>query len=94
MASSSITSTPHSVPADLKRAIESSAEMNAAWVDITPLARNEFICWITSAIKPETRARRIEVARDKLTRGERRPCCWQGCGHRSKVSSTPRGTAQ
>ena len=64
--------------------------MFAAWEDITPLARNEFICWVTDAKKPETRARRIVIARDKLHKGERRPCCWIGCIHRLTKLSAPR----
>lgn len=54
----------------------------ALWNDITPLARNEWICWITSAKKAETRQRRLELARIKLLEGMRRPCCWPGCKHR------------
>ena len=75
----------HRTPADLKAVIDKHTKMAAAWRDITPLARNEFICWITSAKKAETRARRLTIARDKLERGERRPCCWQGCSHREKI---------
>lgn len=73
----------HTVPSDLKKVLVKHADMLDRWEDITPLARNEFICWITSAVKPETRVRRIEIARDKLKKGERRPCCWAGCIHRS-----------
>ena len=76
--------TVHHLPADLRTALSAHAVPYAAWCDITPLARNEFICWITSAKKPETRTRRITIALDKLTRGERRPCCWAGCIHRER----------
>ena len=80
--------TVHStIPADLRRALLDHQKETAAWMDITPLARNEFICWITSAKKPETRARRITIALDKLNRGERRPCCWAGCIHRERNGS-------
>lgn len=78
------TGTVHKLPGDLKQMIQAHPAMLSAWQDITPLARNEFICWIVSAAKPETRARRIEVARSKLMSGERRPCCWAGCFHREK----------
>jgi uncharacterized protein YdeI (YjbR/CyaY-like superfamily) len=54
----------------------------ATWEDITPLARNEWICWIESAKKPETRAHRIEWGCSSLKDGKRRPCCWPGCTHR------------
>ena len=76
--------TAHPLPKDLKQAVSGNTKVLAAWEDITPLARNEFICWVTSAKLPETRARRIKVALDKLNRGERRPCCWAGCPHRER----------
>jgi uncharacterized protein YdeI (YjbR/CyaY-like superfamily) len=72
----------HKVPADLRKAITSDPKALVAWEDITPLARNEWICWIESAKKPETRNRRIERACTELRDGKRRPCCWPGCPHR------------
>ena len=64
-----------------KKKLLSDSHMLDIWEDITPLARNEWICWIISPKKPETRIHRIEVAQSKLNQGDRRPCCWQGCGH-------------
>lgn len=74
--------TVHELPADLKKTLTARPKMLEQWEDITPLARNEFICWITDAKKEETRAKRIDVARSKLESGERRPCCWPVCKHR------------
>lgn len=79
-----LSGTVHRTPTDLKGALTQDSAVLSRWNDITPLARNEFICWITSAVKPETRKRRIMVAKDKLRRGERRPCCWAGCIHRER----------
>ena len=73
---------PHKMPADLRKALSSPA-VKAAWEHITPLARNEWICWVTSFKKPETRKKHIERARAELVEGKRRPCCWPGCSHRS-----------
>ena len=50
----------HEVPADLKKALTSDPQALTAWEDITPLARNEWICWIESAKKVETSAVRHE----------------------------------
>ncbi len=75
-------SSVHSLPSDLRKAIESDRTAKDLWKDITPLARNEWICWVTSAKKEETRLRRIEVGLDKMRKGMRRPCCWEGCSHR------------
>jgi uncharacterized protein YdeI (YjbR/CyaY-like superfamily) len=72
----------HKVPADFRKTLTSDPKALAAWEDITPLARNEWICWIESAKKPETRSRRIGRTRMGLVDGKRRPCCWPGCPHR------------
>ena len=74
--------TVHKIPTDLKKALTSSREALAAWQDITPLARNEWVCWVMSAKKDATRNRRISVGLDKMRKGMRRPCCWGGCPHR------------
>lgn len=74
--------TTHTLSADLRRAIQADPVARALWTDITPLARNEWICWVTSAKRTETRARRITVGIDKMHKGMRRPCCWAGCPHR------------
>lgn len=72
------------MPSDLKKALTSHTEALAAWNDITPLARNEWICWVEGAKLIETRERRIERAYNELAEGKRRPCCWPGCMHREK----------
>ena len=70
----------HTVPADLRKVLTST--VLEAWNDLTPLARNEWICWITFFKKPETRMNHIERLRTDLVKGKRRPCCWPGCPHR------------
>ena len=72
----------HDLPDDLGSALKGSPAALAAWHDITPLARNEWICWVQSPKKPETRAKRILWGCDSLSEGKRRPCCWPGCPHR------------
>lgn len=72
----------HTVPADLRKALLADAAAHAKWEDITPLARNEWICWTTSVKRPETRKQHIERVCSDLKAGKRRPCCWPGCPHR------------
>ncbi len=72
----------HKTPTDLQKVLTATSALRAVWEDITPLARNEWICWIESAKKSETRDRRIKIMLDKFTLGKRRPCCWAGCVHR------------
>lgn len=74
----------HALPADLRAELVACSGALAAWIDITPLARNEFICWVEDAKQAETRERRIRIAREKLEDGQRRPCCWPGCKHRER----------
>lgn len=76
--------TVHTVPADLRQALTDDDPALAAWSDITPLARNEWICWVEDAKKDDTRERRIQRTHTELVEGKRRPCCWPGCSHREK----------
>ena len=74
--------TIHSLPDDFRTAILETPKALAVWEDITPLARNEWICWVISGKKAETRGIRITKALSKMSGGMRRPCCWAGCTHR------------
>ena len=73
----------HATSRDMRKAITAQAAIRELWEDITPLARNEWICWVISAKQQETRDRRIRIMTENLLAGKRRPCCWAGCPHRS-----------
>jgi uncharacterized protein YdeI (YjbR/CyaY-like superfamily) len=75
----------HELPDDLRTTLTGDAPTLAAWKDITPLARNEFICWVEDAKQQVTRERRIRRTREELLEGMRRPCCWPGCSHRERT---------
>lgn len=77
------------VPADLKQALAANAAAKATWADITPVARRDWIHWITSGKKAETRAKRIGVTCDKLACGNRRACCFDRSGMYSKGNMGP-----
>ena len=72
----------HLLPSDLEKALRAGAETLSLWQGLTPLGRNEFICWVEDAKRPKTRARRISRTCEELIEGKRRPCCWAGCIHR------------
>ena len=72
----------HKLPSDLQKAVATNKNALATWQATTPLARNEWICWVTSGKRAETRGIRIKKAISKLSSGMRRPCCWAGCPHR------------
>ena len=74
----------HPLPEDLREALSADAVALDRWLDITPLARNEFICWVEDAKQAVTRERRIRRTREELQEGMRRPCCWPGCAHRER----------
>ncbi len=75
--------TAHQLPKDLESALRSSATALPSWEGISPLARNEWICWVESVKKAETRLHHIHRAVAELSAGKRRPCCWMGCPHRT-----------
>ena len=75
--------TVHRAGEDLEAALRSNAEVLALWQGLTPLGRNEFICWVEDAKKAATRERRITRTREELLEGKKRPCCWAGCIHRT-----------
>ena len=82
------------VPADLKQALAADAGAKATWDDITPVARRDWIHWITSGKKAETRVKRIDVACDKLACGNRRACCFDRSGMYSKGGMGPPEAAE
>ena len=71
------------VPADLREALAGSPAARATWGDITPLARRDWIAWITSGKKAETRVKRVAAACDMLASGKRRACCFDRSGRYS-----------
>ncbi len=75
--------TAHDLPADLKKALVADPKALSVWEDITPLARNEWICWTVSVKRPETRQEHVSRVVSELKEGMRRPCCWVGCTHRA-----------
>lgn len=88
--------TVHKMPADFHKALIQTPAARVVWEDITQLARNEWICWVTSGKKAQTRGIRIKEGLSKLKGGMRRPCCWAGCPiarteqncpHRSHISA-------
>lgn len=85
--------TVHTVPTDLRGALSADKKALAAWNDLTPLSRNEWICWVTFVKKEETRKDHVRRVVGELKEGIRRPCCWLGCIHRTDkaVSSSVQG---
>lgn len=83
MTDASIHGTVHRLPNDLRDAVMVDAGHRALWQTLTPLGRNEFICWVEDAKRADTRARRVTRTVEELKEGKRRPCCWGGCIHRT-----------
>ncbi len=72
----------HKVPDDLYKALTSDESALERWEDLTPLARNEWICWTINVKTDETRKKHVHRVISELLEGKRRPCCWIGCIHR------------
>lgn len=81
--------TAHKMPSDLKKSIAAVPATRAAWESLTPLARNEWICWNVSVKQAETRKNHIKRTVTELQQGKRRPCCWMGCTHRTDKPISP-----
>lgn len=71
------------MPKDLGKVLGGDAKAKEVWGSLTPLARNEFICWVITVKNPETRANHVDRVRKELKEGKRRPCCFAGCPHRN-----------
>ena len=67
------------MPRDIMDAIAAHGLL-APWQSLTVKARWSWLRWIRATLNPETRAKRIRVAVDKLSRGDRRPCCFNAAG--------------
>jgi bacteriocin resistance YdeI/OmpD-like protein len=81
--------TVHTVPKDLREALSSDPKALTLWEGLTPLARNEWICWVTYVKKEETRKEHVKRTISELKEGMRRPCCWLGCIHRTDKPISP-----
>lgn len=73
----------HELPQDVAKALSETKEVTELWEAVTPIGRNEFICWIEEAKQEKTRQRRISRTVEELLEGKKRPCCWIGCVHRT-----------
>lgn len=81
--------TAHKLPADLQAALMAAPAARLAWQSLTPLARNEWICWTITVKQSDTRKKHIQRTVTELQQGKRRPCCWMGCIHRADKSISP-----
>lgn len=72
----------HKTPLDLKDALRKNKKALEMWEAVTPLARNEWICWTVTVKQQKTRDEHVKRAVKELAEGKRRPCCWMGCVHR------------
>jgi hypothetical protein len=78
------------VPAGLRKALAAAhPKVRAVWSDITPIARRDWVQWIESAKREETRLKRIERACNMLAKGKRRPCCFDRSGMYAKSFRCP-----
>jgi uncharacterized protein YdeI (YjbR/CyaY-like superfamily) len=83
------TGTVHKIPVDLAKALTMDKQALGVWEGLTPLARNEWICWTISVKQEKTRSEHVRRVVTELKEGMRRPCCWVGCIHRTDKAVSP-----
>jgi Bacteriocin-protection, YdeI or OmpD-Associated/Domain of unknown function (DUF1905) len=81
------------VPPDLRKALAAAPKARALWSEITPKARTDWVQWIISAKRPETRMRRVENACKMLASGKRRVCCFDRSGFYGRNFCAPEAAA-
>lgn len=81
--------TAHKLPSDLKEALTADKSALSVWQSLTPLARNEWICWTVTVKQQKTRDEHVKRVISELNQGMRRPCCWLGCIHRTDKAISP-----
>lgn len=79
----------HEMPGDLQKALLADKQVLEKWEDLTPLARNEWICWTITVKQQKTRDEHVKRTVSELKEGKRRPCCWVGCVHRRDKAMSP-----
>ncbi len=73
----------HTITEDISQALEDNTVVLEKWNQLTPIQRNEWICWITIVKKSETRLNHIQRMLEEIKTGHKNPCCWPGCPHRN-----------
>ena len=81
--------TVHTIPTDIRKALSADKKALVIWEDLTPLGRNEWICWVTFVKQDKTRQEHIVRLVSEIKKGKRRPCCWIGCIHRTDKAISP-----
>lgn len=81
--------TVHRLPADIRQALAADKAAAAKWESLTPLGRNEWICWTTFVKQAKTRDEHVTRLIREIKEGKRRPCCWLGCIHRTDKAISP-----
>lgn len=73
----------HEIPEDMLQVITADLDLLERWNNLTPIQRNEWICWVTIVKTAETRAEHIHRMIEEIQEGKKKPCCWPGCPHRN-----------
>ena len=72
----------HRMPTSLKAMLDKNKDLKDIWTKLTPLAQNEWMCYVTTGKQQATKKEHLRRLQEDLRKGKRRPCCWPGCPHR------------
>jgi uncharacterized protein YdeI (YjbR/CyaY-like superfamily) len=77
----------HRIPSSLKAVLEKHKDLKEIWATLTPLAQNEWMCFVTTGKQELTKQEHVRRLQEDLRNGKKRPCCWPGCPHRRPTAA-------
>ncbi len=72
----------HELTVDMESVLTKDKTLLNKWNGLTPIQRNEWICWVTIPKKQETKDDHLNRFGIEIIEGQKSPCCWPGCPHR------------
>lgn len=72
----------HEITKEIQDLLNHNTKLLELWNSLTPIQRNEWICYTIMPKKQETKDKRLKRLQEDMLKGKKIPCCWPGCPHR------------
>ena len=72
----------HNVPKTILLILKEDNVLSKLWNELTEIQRNEWVCYATTGVKPDTINKHVKRMISDIKDGKKNPCCWPGCPHR------------